>query len=155
MAEQLRPSSVGWFGHARPFDFAFDTVEYAEGIRRFMGGTPNVAAAYAAEPAYRAIADIGVQRIRERSQSMTQPLLEGALARGFTVRSPHDPAQRGGHVTIDAGHSHQVHDELVRRRFVVDHRPGAGLRIAPHFYNRADECDAVLDEMSAILREIG
>ena len=41
---------------------------------------------------------------------MTQPLLEAALERDFTVRSPHDSSQRGGHVTIDPGDSERVHD---------------------------------------------
>lgn len=152
VAESLRPAAVGWFGHDQPFDFDFADVRYAGGVRRFAGGTPNVPAAYAAEPAYQAVADIGVAAIRERSVSLTQPLLDDALARGFTVRSPHDPAQRGGHVTVDPGDAQRVHDELIRRGFVVDHRPGAGLRIAPHFYNTAQECVAVLDEIEAIRR---
>jgi selenocysteine lyase/cysteine desulfurase len=45
-----------------------------------------------------------------------------------------------------------VHDELIRRKYVVDYRPGSGLRAAPHFYNTADECTALLDEMASIVR---
>lgn len=150
LVETLRPMHVGWFGHARPFGFEFDAIDYAPGVARFAGGTPGVPAAYAAAPGYQAILDVGVDRIRERSLSMTQPLLDDALSRGFTVRSPYDGAVRGGHVTIDPGDAHHVHDELIRRGYVVDHRPGAGIRVAPHFYNSADECTAILDEMSAI-----
>ena len=150
LAESLRPAQVGWFGHARPFGFEWDAVDYASGVGRFAGGTPGVPAAYAAVPGYTAVRDVGVERIRERSVSLTQPLLEGALERGFTVRSPHDPAVRGGHVTIDPGDSERVHDELLRRGFSVDHRPGVGVRVGPHFYNTAEECAAILDEMAAI-----
>jgi kynureninase len=152
VAESLRPAQVGWFGHARPFDFEWSAVEYAKGAGRFAGGTPGVPAAHAAVPGYRAVLDAGVGRIRERSVSLTQPLLEGALERGFTVRSPHDPARRGGHVTIDPGDSQRVHDALLDRGFAVDHRPGVGIRVGPHFYNSADECTAILDEMSALTR---
>jgi kynureninase len=154
VAAGLRPAQVGWFGHAAPFDFAFDAVDYAEGVQRFAGGTPGVPSAYAAAAGYEAVLDAGVQRIRERSLSLTQPLLEDALARGFAVRSPHDPAQRGGHVTIDPGHGQQVHDELHRRGFVVDYRPGGGIRIGPHFFNTAEECAAVIEEMDKIVRSI-
>ncbi|HVE98262.1 MAG TPA: aminotransferase class V-fold PLP-dependent enzyme [Mycobacteriales bacterium] len=150
LAATLRPAQVGWFGHARPFGFEFDALDPAPGVMRFAGGTPGVPAAYAAAPGYQAIVDVGVDRIRERSTSMTQPMLEDALGRGFTVRSPHDPKVRGGHVTIDPGDSEHVHDELIKRGFVVDHRPGAGIRVAPHFYNTAEECAAILDEVSAI-----
>jgi kynureninase len=152
IAESLRPAQVGWFAHARPFGFEWSGIDFAAGVGRFTGGTPGVPAAYAAVPGYRAVLDVGVDRIRERSVSLTQPLLEGALERGFTVRSPHDAARRGGHVTIDPGDSQRVHDELLRRGFAVDHRPGVGIRVGPHFYNSAEECAAILDEMVDILR---
>lgn len=153
VAERLRPAQVGWFGHARPFDFSFDAVEYAPGAQRFAGGTPPVPSVYAAAAGYRAVLDAGVRRIRERSLSLTQPMVEDALARGFIVRSPVEPERPGGHVTIDPhGDGQRVHDELHRRGFVTDFRPGAGIRIGPHFYNTADECAAVLAEIDAIVR---
>ena len=150
VSEALSPVTSGWFGQVAPFDFDPE-VAHAPGIRRFAGGTPGVPAAYAAEPAYAALADIGMPRVRERSVSMTQPLLEAALERGFTVRSPRDPAQRGGHVTIDPGDSARVHDALIARGIVVDHRPGVGIRVSPHFYNSLDEALGVLDAMSEAL----
>lgn len=154
VSEQLRPVTTGWFGQTRPF--AFDPeISYAPGVARFAGGTPGVPSAYAAAPAYEALAEIGVDRVRARSQSMTQPLLEAALERGFTVRSPHDPTRRGGHVAIDPGDrevpAERVHDELHVRGFVVDHRPGVGIRVSPHFYNTLDEAFAVLDAMSDVV----
>jgi kynureninase len=144
----LEPVTTGWFGQDRPFDFDPDN-HYAEGVARFAGGTPGVPAHYAAGAAYDALAAIGVRRIRERSLSMTQPLLEAALDRGFTVRSPQDADRRGGHVTIDPGDSERVHDTLHAQGFVVDHRPGVGIRVSPHFYNSLDEALACLDAMQA------
>ena len=148
----LEPVTAGWFGQVAPFDFDPE-IAYAPGIRRFAGGTPGVPAAYAAEPAYQALADIGMVRVRERSQSMTQPLLEAALERGWTVRSPHEAQWRGGHVTIDPGESQRVHDGLIARGTVVDHRPGVGIRVSPHFYNTLDEALGVLDLMAEVLAE--
>jgi kynureninase len=150
LAPELRPAAVGWISHERPFDFDWDAIAYAPGVMRFAGGTPNVPAAYAAAPGYQAVVDIGVERIRERSVTLTQPLVDGALERGFTVRSPYDAERRGGHVTIDPGDAERVHHELIERRFVVDYRPGGGIRISPHFYNTLDECTAVLDEIVAV-----
>ncbi|MGZ6826795.1 MAG: aminotransferase class V-fold PLP-dependent enzyme [Mycobacteriales bacterium] len=145
---ELEPVTTGWFGQAAPFAFDPENA-YAPGVARFTGGTPGIPAHYAAGPAYDALAEIGVDRVRERSVSMTQPLLESALERGFTVRSPHDPARRGGHVTIDPGDSERVHDALHAQGFVVDHRPGVGIRVSPHFYNTLDEALACLDAMQA------
>lgn len=146
----LRPAAIGWISHAQPFAFEWDDIRYADGIGRFTGGTPNVPAAYAAAPGYQAIVDIGIDRIRERSMSLTQVLLDGALERGFDVRSPHDAHRRGGHVTIDPGNAEYVHDALIDRKIVVDYRPGGGIRIGPHFYNTTDECLEVLDAMAEL-----
>ncbi|MCW2572747.1 MAG: Cysteine desulfurase [Frankiales bacterium] len=151
----LEPITTGWFGTARPFDFDPE-LEYGAGVKRFRGGTPGVSAAFAAAPAYEALDAIGMHRIRERSISMTQPLLEAAVERGFTVRSPHDPSERGGHVTIDPapqqeGTADRVHHALIDAGFVVDHRPGVGIRVSPHFYNSLEEAMGCLDAMSEIL----
>lgn len=150
LVDDLRPAQVGWFGHRAPFDFEVAEIEYAPGVMRFAGGTPGVPAAYGARAGYEAVLDVGVARIRERSVSLTQPLLESALERGWTVRSPHDPAWRGGHVTIDPGDGQRVYEDLIARGFYVDFRPGAGIRIGPHFFNTADECAAVIDEIDRI-----
>jgi kynureninase len=150
LVEDLRPSAVGWISHERPFDFDWAEISYAKGIGRFAGGTPNVPAAYAAAAGYEAIAEIGVPAIRERSQALTQLLVDGALERGFDVRSPRDPQRRGGHVTISLGDSERVHQALIDRGYLVDHRPGSGIRVGPHFFNTAEECVAVLDEIVAI-----
>ena len=149
VSQALEPVTTGWFGQASPFAFDPENA-YAPGIARFAGGTPGVPAAYAAEPAYRALAEIGATAVRERSLSLTQPLLEGALERGWTVRTPHEPDRRGGHVTIDPGDSQHVHDALIARGLVVDHRPGVGLRVSPHFYNTLDEVHALLAEIDAV-----
>lgn len=153
LAETLRPSAVGWISHARPFDFEWAEIAYAPGIQRFAGGTPNVPAAYAAAPGYEAIVDIGVDRVRERSQALTQLIVEGAIDRGLDVRSPVKADQRGGHVTVDLDDVKRVHEVLLDRGFMVDYRPGSGIRIGPHFFTTAQECVAVLDEMVAIRDE--
>jgi kynureninase len=154
LVELLRPATVGWFGHVRPFDFSFDEVEYAPGVARFTGGTPNVPAAYAAAPGYEAILDIGVQRIRERSQALTQRLVAAAVAHGWTVNSSLDADRRGGHVAFDPGDAQRVHDRLLARGVIVDHRPGVGLRAAPHFYNTADEVDVLVDAVAEAVAAI-
>ena len=141
---------MGWISHERPFDFEWAEIAYAPGIQRFAGGTPNVPAAYAAAPGYEAIVDIGIGRIRERSQALTQSIVEGALERGFAVRSPLEAARRGGHVTIDVADAERVHEVLIERGFVVDYRPGGGIRIGPHFFSTTQECVGVLDEIGRI-----
>jgi kynureninase len=152
--ERLEPRLVGWFSHARPFGFESPPIEYAEGIARFTGGTPNMPAYYQAREGYKVIRDVGPEVIRENARRQTELIYAGALERGYTVNSPREFERRGNHVTVDVPKAQQVKDELIRRGFVVDYRPGAGIRIAPHFYNTDDECRAILDEIAAILRTL-
>ena len=56
---------------------------------------------------------------------------------GFRVNTPDEDAERGGAVIIDVPNGKAVADELIRREVIVDYRPGAGIRMAPHFYNTA------------------
>ena len=146
----LEPRLQGWFSHARPFGFEAPPIEFATGIARFTGGTPNIPAYYQAREGYRIVREVGVPAIRRNAERQTELIRQGALARGFKVNSPADFAHRGNHVTVDLPNAQSVKEELIRRGFVVDYRPGAGIRIAPHFYNTEEECLAVLDEMVAI-----
>jgi kynureninase len=152
LVDRLEPRMAGWFSHARPFGFEPPPIVYAPGIGRFTGGTPNMPAYYQAREGYRIIREVGVEAIREKAHHQTTLLIEGALERGFVVRTPLEFNRRGNHVTVDLPAAARVKDEVFRRGFVVDHRPGAGIRIAPHFFNTDDECIAILDEMAAILR---
>ena len=153
LLDRMKPRFAGWFSHARPFAFEPPPIEFAEGMARFTGGTPNIPAYYQAREGYRIVREVGVQAIRDKAMRQTSLVYEGAKARGFTVNSPERFADRGNHVTVDLPGAKEVRDELVRRGFVVDHRPGAGIRIGPHFYTTDDECVAVLDEMAAIRGE--
>ena len=63
LAEQLAPTYTGWQAHERPFGFE-EEMEYASGAARFLTGTPNVPAHYAATAGYDLIEEIGVDRIR-------------------------------------------------------------------------------------------
>src|SRR6266536_3782200 len=115
LAEVLEPTFMGWQAHARPFGFEPE-LEYAEGAARFLTGTPNVPALYAATPGYDLIEEIGVDRIRANSLRQTQLLIDGAEARGFEVRSPREPERRGGTVTVYVPGFEAVHKELSERQ---------------------------------------
>ena len=47
----------GWQGHERPFAFEPD-MDYAAGAHRFLTGTPNVSACYAATAGYEIVAPV-------------------------------------------------------------------------------------------------
>src|SRR5213593_3995091 len=115
LAERLEPTYVGWQAHARPFAFEPE-MEFAEGAARFLTGTPNVPALYAATAGYDLIEEIGVDRIRENSIRQTELLIELVDAAGFEVGSPRNPSRRGGTITVRTPEFEAVHKELAERQ---------------------------------------
>ncbi len=149
--ERLRPTLVGWFSHKRPFDFDMAGLDLAQGVWRYAGGTPNPAALYAGVSGLEIINEIGVGAIRQRSIELTTLAVDLAHKLGLRINSPHDANERGGHVTVDFEGSQAASEELIRRGVIVDYRPQAGIRIAPHFYNTAEEVEAVFAELGSIV----
>jgi kynureninase len=151
LQKKLEPSLTGWFAHRRPFDFEASAIERAEGDFRFLTGTTQIPALYACQPGLEIVAQAGVERIREKSRRQTARLLEGARSRGWKVNTPLDPESRGGTVSVACPHAAEVTRELLARNIMVDYRPGAGVRLSPHFYNRDDEIDHALEQIGEIL----
>jgi len=149
LAASLEPSLTGWQAHARPFDFEPEQ-DYAEGAARFLTGTPNVPALYAATAGYDVIEEVGVERIRERSVEQTALLVELLGEAGFQLGSPHDPARRGGTVVVRTPDFERVDEELAARGILCDYRPDVGLRLGPHFFNTDDELRHAVEQISEI-----
>lgn len=154
LAERLRPTLVGWQAHERPFAFEPE-LEYAAGPARFLTGTPNVPALYAATAGYDLIEEIGVEAIRENSVRQTELLISLLDEAGLEVGSPRDPARRGGTVAVAVPEFEAVHRELGEREILCDFRPGVGLRLGPHFFNTDDELRFAVDQIAEIVRKIG
>jgi kynureninase len=135
--------------HEAPFAFHTE-LHYASNVTRFLHGSPAIPALYAAQSGYRIINEIGVEKIRQKSERQTQYLIELAEEAGFEVTSPRNPAQRGGTITVAHENAAAIAKELVRREFIIDFRPGAGVRISPHFYTTDEELELVIQEMKKI-----
>jgi len=151
VSARVEPALTGWLAHARPFAFEAD-MEYTAGAYRWLGGTPAIPSIYAAIEGPRIVHQAGIDAIRGKSTRQTARLLELADARGFRPHAPRDAARRGGTVALDVPHAYEVAQSLLDRNILVDFRPGAGIRIAPHFYTRDDELEdavAAIDEILA------
>ncbi len=155
LAAKFEPKFTGWVAHEQPFAFEVGPMRYAAPPYKFMNGTPNVPALYAARPGLKMVRDIGVERIREKSKRQTARLIELADARGWAVNTPRDPERRGGTVSVDMPRSQEVCAELLARDILVDWRPKAGVRMSPHFYTRDEELDLAIRAVEEILASKG
>ena len=150
LAELLEPSFTGWQAHTAPFAFE-EEMRYADGAARFLTGTPNVPALYAATAGYDLIEEIGIERIRANSLRQTELLIQLADAGGFVVASPREPDRRAGTVTVHVDDFPAVHRELAERQILCDFRPDAGIRIGPHYYTSDAELEHVIVQIGEIV----
>lgn len=146
----LEPAFTGWQAHARPFDFEPE-MAYARDVFRWLNGTPVIPALYAATEGPRIVRRAGIEAIRAKSIRQTARLIQLADDRGLHVHAPRDVARRGGTVAIQVPHAYEVSKALLARDILVDYRPEAGIRIAPHFYTSDDELELAMAAIDEIL----
>jgi kynureninase len=151
LGHRLQPRLTGWIAHENPFEFEIGPIRYAEPPYKFMNGTPNVPALYAARPGLEIIAKAGIENIRAKSRRQVAKLISLADGHGWKVNTPRDPEKRGGTVSIDMPNSKEVCAELLKRDVLVDWRPKAGVRMSPHFYTADEELKTAIAAVDEIL----
>lgn len=150
LARTLKPALTGWMAHPEPFEFEPPPMRYRDDAFRFLIGTPDIPALYAAREGPAIVAEAGIEAIREKSLRQTSRLIALAEKRGWRCSTPRDPARRGGTAAVDFENSLEVSRELNDRDVVVDYRPGVGIRLSPHFYTEDRELDLAFEAMDEI-----
>ena len=149
----LNPKVTGWFASRAPFAFDVEQLDLREDSYRLMNGTPGIASLYAIQPGVDIVAEVGVPAIRAKSMRQTALIIELADELGYEVVSPRDAERRAGTVTVNPPHAWEVSCELLAREIMIDFRPKAGIRIAPHFYNSDEEIRAAVMTIPEILAD--
>jgi kynureninase len=133
----------GWWAHAEPFDFEVD-FRPAEGISRFLTGTPTVLSMKSLEAALEVFENIFLNDIRVKSQSLTSLFITlcdvHLVPHGFSVASPRDPEQRGSHVALGFAGGRGLVDAMATEGIIADFRPPDLMRFgfAPLYNSHAD-----------------
>jgi len=148
--QELEPKLTGWMAHQSSFSFE-TSMRFRDDAFRFLNGTPHIPCLYAARPGLELLGKIGIEVIRRKSVRQTAYLIELTQEQGFELTVPEKPEERAGTVAIHPPHAYAVSRELLRRDYLVDFRPGAGIRIAPHFYTSDDELAGLVGEIRQIL----
>jgi kynureninase len=148
----LEPAVTGWQAHTRPFAFEPE-MDYTRGAMRWLSGTPVVPALFAAIEGPRLLRSAGMAAVRAKSIRQTARLIELADARGYRVNAPREAERRGGTVAIDVPHAYEVAQALLEQDILIDYRPEAGIRIAPHFYTSDYEIEQAIAAIDTILED--
>jgi kynureninase len=158
LLEGLSAGLHGWWGHRAPFAFDLD-FQAADGINRFLVGTPPVLSMMAIEPALDVVAHAGVDQIREKSILLTEYLiaLHDVVLEplGFRLGSPRLSSQRGSHVSIQHVDGYRISQALIHEMQVVpDFREPDNIRLgmAP-LYTSFDDVWQAVDRIKQVVEK--
>jgi kynureninase len=155
LLKTIRPRFSGWLARVNPFAFDIGDDTLREDAMRMMNGTPTIPTFYAALPGLDIVGQVGVARIREKSKRMTTHLVDLVDRHGYKTVTSRDPERVAGTVAIDVPHAYEICKALNARDFVVDYRPGVGIRVSPHFYNTFEEIERLVAEIAEMVSHNG
>ncbi|MGW4815493.1 kynureninase [Kitasatospora cineracea] len=145
-----RQPLTGWFGHARQFDFE-PGYRPAEGVTRFLTGTPPILGLAALEAALEVWELADPAAVRLKSLELTDLFLELTADLDVEPVTPREPARRGSQVALRHPDGHAVVQALIARGVIGDFRAPDLMRFGftPLYLSRADVHDA-----ATALREV-
>jgi len=145
--EAARSRLSGWMGHAAPFEFAPD-YRPADGIDRFLCGTPVVLAIAALEAGVDVALTVDPDALREKSQALGDLFITQVEAMcsdsDFALASPRSASARGSQVCLTHPHGYPVMQALIDRGVIGDFRAPDIMRFgfAPLYLRYADIAEA-------------
>lgn len=146
LQDELSSPLQGWMGHAEPFAFV-DDYRPADGILKFLTGTPSILALAALEAGLATFEGIAMSDLAAKSRSLSQLFITEVEARcGDEVRlaSPRNPAERGSHVVFAHAEGYAVMQALIARGVIGDFRAPDLMRFgfAPLYNTHAEMVSA-------------
>jgi len=150
----IQPSATGWFGRINPFSFDPHHIDFPAQARRFDKGTPSIPSAFGAVAGMRLLATVDTASIRDHVAMLGRELHERLLADGERLSSPSEAQMRGPQVAVMDRDPEDLAGFLAARRIVTSPR-GDFLRLSLHYYNTAEDIDAVVDAIRAYRNRSG
>jgi len=146
------PPLPGWFGTDSPFDFQATELRFATDARRFTQSTMSYISMAGLATALDHLMSFREGRLETHSRRLSDTLIEGAHACGWTpFRALHD-ASASPHI-VSLTHAEvdveRAADALRRNRIVCGVRNGR-IRVSLAPYNNSADVDALTDVLASI-----
>lgn len=141
--DALHPRDVGWFSHANPFEFDIRHFEYAQGAKRFWGGTPNIASYALALGSLQLINQISVAQIAQHNHSLKALVYHAAAP---LLKTRHELTEQGGTLCLDFAETAQQAfvNDLQKINAHFDCRTHV-IRLSFHIYNTQAQAEQLAD----------
>ncbi len=145
-----KPAYAGWRSVRSKTPYGNRDFTLREDAARCEYGCPNFLNIFMMGRVLDYQREIGYDNIRRRILALTDELIQGLQALGLTIASPLLKEHRSGIVVFAHPAPMALAKQLLRRRVFVSPR-GAGIRVAPHFYNNSADIQKFLRILKSVL----
>jgi selenocysteine lyase/cysteine desulfurase len=143
---EINPSFFGWFGVDWKLDFSdlfkFD-LEPFPSARKFEIGTYPYSQIWTMHSSLKLLSEVGIRNIQGHNQALLDLLIEQLKKRDYHITSPLEPAHRSCILSFSGKDTEGLFKKLRKHNIITSLREGA-IRVAPHFYNTADEMERLI-----------
>lgn len=145
---QMNNPISGWMGHARPFEFA-SAYQPAEGIARWLSGTPNILSLAALDVALDVFEGASMAQLQLKSRQLGDLFValveQHCGTHDLRLISPHRSKLRGAQVAFAHPNAYAIVRALIDRGVIGDFRVPDAMRFgfSPLYLRFADMWDAV------------
>ncbi len=144
--ERVNPTLVGWISVETPWDFEDREQPFRPTALAWESGTGCSSLFYGLEQSLKLLHETGVDNIQRYLADLTDGLCDALAARDYEIVSSRRPGESSAIVCIrhlGGMTANEVAQKLEAEHVVVSPR-GDRVRIAPHFYNNAEDIEKLL-----------
>ncbi len=150
---KFRPCSVGWRSMNHPEAMNNRRLDLKKEASRYEEGCPSFPVIFSLGAAVDYLSEIGIEKIASRILDLTAFAIKELKIKGFEVVTPQEVNNRSGIVVIKIKEAEKLCRKLLRQKIYVSAR-GAGIRLAPHFYNTFEEIETFIRQLSQVTRRL-
>ena len=129
---------VGATSTVDPYNFLDYNFTLQPSAERFNLGSSNLLGQLALNAALGMLLEVGSETTSSRILALTGTLIADLQERGFPIHSNLQREHRSGIVIVGVPDAQAAYEQLLAAGIVTSPR-GAGLRVAPHFYNSDED----------------
>ncbi|MGN7612293.1 aminotransferase class V-fold PLP-dependent enzyme [Magnetococcales bacterium HHB-1] len=152
--DQVQPRMLGWHSVVNAGDYNQITTELRSGAKRFEAGSPNLVGAITLGESVALLQKAGLKNIQERIHHLVNQLLIGCQSLGCAIHTPLSPKGEINSGILIISHSHCPANHLQKKLLqqgIFQAARGAGIRLAPHFYQDQQDVEITLAALKKAL----
>jgi kynureninase len=121
LQQRLENPLPGWMGHAAPFAFV-DGYAPADGMKRWLCGTPPMLSLAAFETGLQCWRDIDMLAVERKSAALWSIFHAAGVKAGLRCITPADPIKRGSHISFQHPHAYEIVQAMIAQGVIGDFR---------------------------------